>query len=140
MDSPAWRRSALLEPLGPSPGLVAALTEVARVEALQYRSEDAVEVAERAIKLGEELGLPRPARALGYRGMARTDLGDPEGLADFREAIELATQAGEAREVANLHNNLMSRLWFFEGPAATLEVNRELIAYAKPRGLTLPST
>ena len=139
-DSRQWtlpvEALGLLEPRGPSPGLVAALTEVARVEALQYRSEDAVGVATRAIKLAEELGLPRPARALGYRGMARTDLGDPGGLADFREAIELATQSGEAREVANLHNNLMSRLWFFEGPAATLEVNRDAIAYAKPRGLT----
>ena len=56
--------------------------------------------------LAEELGLPRPARALGYRGMARADLGDPGGLEDFREAIELATEAGQGREVALLHNNL----------------------------------
>ena len=48
----------------------------------------------------------RPARALGYRGMARADLGDPGGLQDFREAIELATEAGQGREVALLHNNL----------------------------------
>ena len=33
--------------------------------------------ADRALALAEELGLPRPARALGYRGMARADLGDP---------------------------------------------------------------
>ena len=126
----------LLEPLGPSPGLVAALTEVARAEALQYRSEDALRVAARAIELAEDLGLPRPARALGYRGMARTDLGDAGGLTDFREAIELAIQAEQAREVANLYNNLASRVWPFEGPGAYREVMREEIAYAKPRGLT----
>ncbi len=83
-----------------------------------------------------ELGLPRPARALGYRGLARTDLGDPGGLQDFREAIELATEAGQGREVALLHNNLGMDLWGFEGPAASLEVLRDGIAYAKARGLT----
>jgi len=127
----------LLEPLGPSPGLVAALTEVTRTEALQYKSENAIRVAARAIELAEELGLPRPARALGYRGMARTDLGDADGLNDLREAVELATQAGQAREVANLYNNLGSRVWFFEGPAAYRAVQRQELAYAKPRGLTL---
>jgi tetratricopeptide (TPR) repeat protein len=127
---------ALLEPLGASPGLVAALTEMARAEALQYRSEDALRLATRAIDLAEKLDLPRPARALGYRGMARTDLGDAGGLTDLREAIELATHAGEAREVANLYNNLGSRVWFFEGPAAYREVQRDELAYVKPRGLT----
>ena len=45
-------------------------------------------------------GCRRPARALGYRGMARCSLGDRGGLDDFREAIVLATQAGQGREVA----------------------------------------
>ena len=84
---------ALLEPLGPSPELVAALTEVARTDALQFRSEDAVSVADRALGLASELGLHRPGRALGYRGLARTDVGDAEGFGDYREAIELATES-----------------------------------------------
>ena len=67
--------------------------------------------------------------------MARADLGDPGGLEDFREAIELATEAGQGLEVALLHNNLGVRLWFFEGPAASLEVLRAGIAYARARGL-----
>jgi class 3 adenylate cyclase/tetratricopeptide (TPR) repeat protein len=127
---------ALLEPLGPSPELVAALTEVVRADALQGRLDDAVRVADRAFELAQELGLPRPARALGYRGLARANVGDPGVLQDYREAIELATQAGQGREVALLHNNLAVMLWGFEGPAASLEVLREGIAYAKARGLT----
>jgi class 3 adenylate cyclase/tetratricopeptide (TPR) repeat protein len=127
---------ALLEPLGPSPELVAALTEVVRVDALQGRLEDAVRVADRALGLAQELSLPRPARVLGYRGLARANLGDPGALEDYREAIELATQAGQGREVALLHNNLGVMLWGFEGPAASLEVLREGIAHAKARGLT----
>jgi class 3 adenylate cyclase/tetratricopeptide (TPR) repeat protein len=127
---------ALLEPLGPSPELVAALTEVARADALQGRLEDAVRVADRALGLAQELGLPRPARALGYRGLARANVGDPGVLQDYREAIELATRAGQGREVALLHNNLAVMLWGFEGPAASLEALHEGIAYAKARGLT----
>jgi class 3 adenylate cyclase/tetratricopeptide (TPR) repeat protein len=126
----------LLEPLGPSPDLVGALAEVAGAHALQGRVQDAIGVADRALGLASELGLPRPARALGYRGSARADLGDPGGLADFREAIELATEAGQGREVALLHNNLGIALWSFEGPAASREVLREGIVYAKARGLT----
>ena len=127
---------ALLEPLGPSPELVGALTEVARVEALQGRSEHAIALAERALGLAEELGLARPARTLGFRGVARGDLGDFGGLDDMREAISLATEAGQGREVARLHNNLGAALWVFEGPEASLGVMHEGIAFAQARGLT----
>jgi class 3 adenylate cyclase/tetratricopeptide (TPR) repeat protein len=127
---------ALLESLGPSPELVGALTEVVRAEALQGRLADAVRDAERAIATAAELGLPRPARAVGYLGTARFGLGDPGSLDDFRDAIELAKQAGQGREVALLHNNLGVALWGIEGPAASLGVIREGIAYAMARGLT----
>ena len=127
---------ALLEPIGPSPALVVAFTEVAFTCALQGRSEDAIGLADRALGLASELGLPRPPHALGCRGLARCSLGDPRGLEDYREAIELATEAGLGSEVAMLHNNLGVTRWVFEGPEAYLEVLREGIAYAKPRGLT----
>jgi class 3 adenylate cyclase/tetratricopeptide (TPR) repeat protein len=126
----------LLEPLGPSPALVGALIEVARVDALQERSEDAIRVAERALRLAQELGLPPPARALGYRGMGRAGLGDPRVLEDLREAIKLATEAGQGREVALLHNNLGYMLWSFEGPASSLAILRDGIAFAQARGMT----
>ncbi len=127
---------ALLEPLGLSSDLVAALTEVAATDALQGRSHDAIRVADQALKLAEELGLPRPARALGYRGYARANLGDPGGIHDYREAIELAIEAGQGREVAVLHNNLGMALWAFEGPAEALAVLHTGIVYATTRGLT----
>ena len=127
---------ALLEPLGPSPELVGALTEVVRAEALQGKLADAVRDAERAIATAAELGLPRPARAIGYLGTARFGLGDPGSLDDFRDAIELANQAGQGREVALLHNNLGVALWGIEGPAASWDVIRDGMAYAKARGLT----
>jgi class 3 adenylate cyclase/tetratricopeptide (TPR) repeat protein len=125
----------LLEALAPGPELVGALTELARAESLQGRAEAGVRFAERALALAEELGLDRSARALGYRGLGRTGLGDPGGFQDMREATALATEAGQGREVALLHNNLGVWLWAFEGPATSLEVLREGLAFAQARGL-----
>jgi len=126
---------ALLEPLPPGPELVGALTERARAETLQGRSEAGVRYAERALALAEELGLGRSARALGYRGLARSQLGDSGGIEDMREATALATQAGQGREATLLHTNLGAQLLMFEGPEAALEVMRAGIAFAQPRGL-----
>ena len=126
----------LLETLGPSPELVATLADVARVDTDHGRPEDAVALANRALALAAELGLPRPARALGERAAARSDLGDPGALPDYREAIDLASEAGQGREVAMLLNNLGWALWHLEGPDASLKILREGIAYAKARGLT----
>jgi tetratricopeptide (TPR) repeat protein len=127
---------ALLEPLPPGPTMVEALGQVATVEALQGRHESAISVAERALTLADQLGLPRPARALGWRGSSRMDTGDAAGIADMREAIQLATQAGQGRDVAVLHNNLGVSLWAFEGPQAALAEFQTGIAYATARGLT----
>ena len=127
---------ALLEPLPPDRDLVAALTEVAAAEMLQGRSESAIDVARRALSLAEELGLERPPRALGYLGSSRMDIGDAAGAKDMREAILLANQAGQGREVALLHNNLSLGLWVFEGPQAALDELAIGVAYATARGLT----
>jgi tetratricopeptide (TPR) repeat protein len=134
-DLPSEAR-ALLEPLPPGPALIDALTEVARVGMLQGRHDAAISSAERALTLADELGLDRPARALGYRGSSRADLGDPLGLQDLREAIPLATLAGQGREAATLHNNLGVELWVFEGPQAALTELATGIAVATARGLT----
>jgi tetratricopeptide (TPR) repeat protein len=140
LADPRWadrprKALALLEPLPPGPALVEALGEVARVEALQGRPVTAIRFADRALALADELGLGRPPRALGYRGSSRMDTGDPAGIEDLREAIRLATQAGQGREVGMLHNNLGVGLGAFEGPQAALAELRTGIAYATARGL-----
>ncbi|MET0937960.1 MAG: AAA family ATPase [Gaiellaceae bacterium] len=139
-DPRAWelpaQAVALLEPLPAGPEIVSALTELARAEALQGRDEAGLGIAEQALALAEELGLPRHARALGYRALARCNLGDWGGLGDYREAITLANEAGQGREVAVLHNNLAATLEEVEGPGATLAVQRAGIAFAEARGLT----
>jgi class 3 adenylate cyclase/tetratricopeptide (TPR) repeat protein len=127
---------SLLEPLGPSAELVEAITEVAGVEVAQGRSESGVSSANRALALAETLGLQRPARALGFRGGGRSALGDAGGLQDTREAIGLATAAGQADEAALQLNNLAARLWMFDGPKASAEILNSGIAFAEQRGLT----
>jgi tetratricopeptide (TPR) repeat protein len=126
---------ALLEQQPPGPELVGVLTEVGRVEALVGRPEDAVRHAERALALADELGLGRSARTIGSRGLARAILGDPGGLDDMREALEIAVDAGQGRETSLLHNNLGVELVAFDGPAAALEVLQAGIAFAQARGL-----
>ena len=126
---------ALLEPLPPSPELVKLLTSVASVETLQGRNETGIRYADQALALAEQLGLEPPARALGSRGLGRAHLGDRGGLDDFREAIALATEAGQGSAAAVLINNLGVALWAFEGPMAALEVLDGAIAFAHPRGL-----
>lgn len=54
----------------------------------------------------------------------------------MREAIRLATAAGQGREAALLYNNLGIALWTLEGPAQALEAMRAGNAFAQPRGLT----
>ena len=127
---------ALLEPLGPSPALVEVLAEVTAHQAIAGASEQAIVTAERTLAVAADLGLPRPARPLGYRGLARTDLGDAGGLDDFREAIAIATEAGLGREAANHRNNFASIVWVFEGPASSLDALQDGIAFARARGMT----
>ena len=126
---------ALLEPLPRGAEYAAMLVELSRVDAMTGQHEAAIRHAERALSIGHELGLDRSSRALGFRGMGRAQLGDPRGLDDYREAIAIATEAGQGREVALLHNNLGMDLWALEGPAAAVKVMKDGIAFARARGL-----
>ena len=121
-DPRAWELPAealaLLEPLPPGPEHVAALTELARAEALQGRNEAGIDYAERALSLA---AATRPAASppapSATRGLARGYLGDRGGLDDFREAIALATEAGQGREVASCTTTSRSLLLAVRRPA-----------------------
>ncbi|HEY6566374.1 MAG TPA: hypothetical protein VI341_02550, partial [Actinomycetota bacterium] len=130
---------AMLEPLPPSPQLVGALLSASTRESLQGRHANALRFAERALSLADELDLPRPARAMGLAANSRIEMGDADGLQEFREAIELASQAGRGRLAADLTNSLGVCLWAFEGPAAALQVFREGVSFADARGLSAQS-
>jgi class 3 adenylate cyclase/tetratricopeptide (TPR) repeat protein len=126
---------ATLEPLGPSPELVEALTEQSGADVVSSEFPGAIAFADRAIALAQELRLPEPARALGFRGLARAQLGDAGGLQDMRAALEAASAQGLGRQVALLHNYLAEALGLTEGPRAQLETLREGRAFAERRGI-----
>jgi tetratricopeptide (TPR) repeat protein len=83
-----------------------------------------------------ELGLPKPPRALGYLALALGESGDPSAIALYEEAIRLATEAGQGREVALLHNNFGMTMISLRGPVAALEVMREGTRFADGIGNT----
>jgi tetratricopeptide (TPR) repeat protein len=61
----------LLEQRPPRQALVDAYAQLASSHQLNGQYPDAIAAADRACKLAQTLGLPEPARALGYRGYAR---------------------------------------------------------------------
>ena len=126
---------ALVEPLGPSPDLVQALAEEAGTRMVWGDHREAIEHADRALALAAQLGLPEPARALGFRGAARVNLGDIGGLEDMRAALAAATAQGLGRAVAMLYNNLATATWLVEGPRQCLQLAREGARFAKRRGI-----
>ncbi|MBV9096354.1 MAG: AAA family ATPase, partial [Streptosporangiaceae bacterium] len=126
---------ALVEPLGPSPELVRALAEEAGTRMVWGDHHRAIAHADRALALAAQLGLPEPAQALGFRGVARISLGDAGGLEDMHKAHEAATAQGRSYEVALIYNNLAENTWLVEGPRQRLELAREGSRFARRRGI-----
>jgi class 3 adenylate cyclase/tetratricopeptide (TPR) repeat protein len=125
----------LLEPLGPSPELVEALAGRAAASFLSDRYPEAAVFAERAVELAHKLGLPVPARALGFYGCARFALGQAAGLEEMRRALEAATAQGLGRETAVLYLNLAVSLVRAEGPRAAWELSEQGAAFAQRHGI-----
>ena len=73
-------------------------------------------------------------RALQFRGAARCELGDEQGLDDMREAIRLGEEGGLGQALALARANYAFQLWFRDGPGAALEVWRESQVAAEARG------
>jgi tetratricopeptide (TPR) repeat protein len=129
---------ALLEPHRPGPTLVDAYGQLASAGAIVGAYPEAIAAADRARALAEKLGLPEPARALGYRGYARVWLRDPDGLNDMERALALLIEQGVGRDAAILQNNLAIARYPFQGPAGALAAFEEGIAFCEQRGLVEP--
>ena len=121
------------EPAGPE--IVAAYAQLAATRSRAAAFREGIAAAERALALAAELGLPEPARALGYLGMARVSLGDGRGLQDMRRALGLAIEQGQGPKAAVLHNNLAYVLWQHEGSEVALRACREGIDFCGRRGI-----
>jgi class 3 adenylate cyclase/tetratricopeptide (TPR) repeat protein len=120
----------LLQAREPTSELVQALTELGIDQFYGPEASEAIGTLDRAMGIAEQLGLPTPGRALGFRGRARLTQGDTGGMDDFRRAIDLCAAAGQGRDVAINTVNMGVWVWLFEGPAAGLVLFREAIDHA----------
>jgi class 3 adenylate cyclase/tetratricopeptide (TPR) repeat protein len=126
---------ALLEG-GPScPELLDALESQCGCRTVGGDPQGGIESAERAFAVAEELGLPRPATALGYRGLARFYLGDMNGVEDVREGASLGASRGVGRDAAVAHWNLAVLEHLVHGPRAALEAYDRMLDFSRRRGL-----
>ncbi|HKE10553.1 MAG TPA: BTAD domain-containing putative transcriptional regulator [Myxococcota bacterium] len=125
----------LLQAEPPGPELVAAFSEMAGHHAYDTAYSQAIAAAEQALDLAQALGRAEPARALGYRGLARATLGQREGLDDIRKALRLAIAQSQWRAAAVLHDNLATASWLYEGPRAALTLCEEGIDFSRRHGI-----
>jgi class 3 adenylate cyclase len=127
------------EPAGPE--LVRAYTRMAGHLYVAGSNPAAIEWADRALALADDVGLENETvLALQYRGAARSQSGDEGGLEDLREALRRGLELGLGDEVATTYNNLAYELWFWVGPAASLAVWEELAAFCRVRGFATGET
>jgi DNA-binding SARP family transcriptional activator len=134
-NEPLTEALALLQAEPPGMELVAAFSEIAGHHAYDTAYSQAIAAAERALDLARELSLAEPARALGYRGLARATLGEREGLDDIRRALDLAIQQSQRRAAAVLHDNLATASWLYEGPRTALALCEEGIDFSRRSGI-----
>jgi class 3 adenylate cyclase/tetratricopeptide (TPR) repeat protein len=130
----AERAVTLLEP-SPGPELVEALSRVASSHYITGGYSEAIETADRALAIADQLGLAVPGNVLATRGFTRCYLGDLGGLAESERAFELQVAAGEGRGAATLLHNLACMRWFLEGPAPAVASLDEALVFSSARGL-----
>jgi class 3 adenylate cyclase/tetratricopeptide (TPR) repeat protein len=99
------------------------------------RHEEAVLAIDRAIETAGDLGLPPPAKALGFRGWARCEVGDRRGVDDFSRALEAAETQGLGRDTAIIYSNMGEVVAAADGPARGLRIHREGRDFAERRGI-----
>ena len=114
--------------------LVDAYTEVSNANQLAGDYRASVAAANRALATAEQLDLPPPAEALGWRGIARAYLNEYEGVAEAERALDLLIEARSSAAIARLMNNLAIVRAPSDGPAATVDAYERAIAFNRERG------
>ena len=120
----------------PGPDLVFAYGRAAAINALGGRSQEAIIWAEKGIALARELGIDDVVRHLQMRGIGRVELGDPGGLEDLREALDLSLRLGLGIETGTSYLNLGELIAPFEDLFSSIELLDASLEFARRRGLT----
>jgi hypothetical protein len=95
-----------------------------------------LEWAEKAVSLGEELGLRRElVRAYQWRGFMRCELGDLAGIEDLKHGLSEVTALRMPLSIP-AYVNLADHVWRQRGPAEALAILTTAIELATKRGGT----
>jgi tetratricopeptide (TPR) repeat protein len=126
----------VLERHEPGPELTHAYSLSAARNAIAGDPNTALEWAEKGIALAQQLGLEHFVARIGqFRGMARCELGDLDGLEDLRESLRRSLEQGWVNEARIGFNNVASWVWQITGPADALEIWRQGIEYSARVGV-----
>ena len=122
-----------LEPLGPSEALARTLGRLAGNQMVTGSWSSAVEVADRALAVADEVGAePEAVYALGIKGSALSGAGRfDEGVTLMAEALERAKAADLARDVSLIAANLSNALYVSGDYAAALPLVDEAVRVAE---------
>ncbi|MDQ3671799.1 MAG: AAA family ATPase [Actinomycetota bacterium] len=120
----------------PGAELLLAYERAASVDAMGGRPTEAIAWAEKGMALAGELGVENVVRHLQMRGVARIELGDPGGLEDLRDALDLSLRLGLGIETGTSYLNLGEMVAPFEDLHASIELLDASLDFARHRGLT----
>jgi len=139
LDTESWLQVqtdavAQLEVEGPSPELLAGLNRWVGNTWGNLDPQATLQVADRAIAVAGQLGVPPEPRAVCYRGCARCDMGDAGGLGDLRRSLELVRAGGTQEFAGDIFWAASCDISMFEGFRTGLEIAREGLGYAQRRG------
>src|ERR671937_624964 len=82
------------------------LEEASRYAMLGDRNEESIALGREALRMADELGLDDVrSHALNNIGAARVAAGDPRGIQDLDEALEVATRLNHAEEIVRAYHN-----------------------------------
>jgi class 3 adenylate cyclase/predicted ATPase len=113
----------------------AVLTERARYAMLAGHIDSALELGQEALALAEQLGLDDlRLRTLNTVGVARGDMGDPAGLQQLEEVIQLATRLNSPAELTRAANNLTANLILHGDLEKTQAMEAETLRLARHYG------
>jgi class 3 adenylate cyclase/tetratricopeptide (TPR) repeat protein len=106
------RGLALVADSEPSAAKANVVGTAARFRMLAADDQAAIRYGREALEMATELGLDElRAAVLNNVGTARMSMGDDGGLADLREAIDVARKANAGFELSRAGGNLASMLW-----------------------------
>lgn len=129
----------ILEPLGPSPDLVHAFIWGSTLKMLEGNIDESVDLAERGLRLADELGLDAArANLLNTLGVCESRRGRRSGIDRLEQALQLAARTGDAEAIGRAYVNLPSTLAAdFDEHHRAVEISRE--GRERMRALGAPS-